>query len=95
MQIKTIRLKQIELVINKTLMIQIVQITLIDLPFFRWKEEIEQIIVREQTNWPKQWDEKMKTHPEALVIDHKFQKKAEIMVMNTTQKNQSIYSFFN
>lgn len=50
--------------------IQIVQITLIDLPFFRWKEEIEQIIAREQTNWPKQWDEKMKTHPEALSAEY-------------------------
>lgn len=35
----------------------------------------------------------MKTHPEALVIDHKFQKKAETMVMNTTQKIKAFIVF--
>ncbi|KAI1723891.1 protein HtrL [Ditylenchus destructor] len=50
--------------------LQIVEITLADLPFYRWKEEIQFILDEEQLNWNKTWDAQMKSHPEALYSDY-------------------------
>jgi len=50
--------------------LQVVEITLADLPFYRWKDEIQMIMDKEQMNWSKSWDAQMKTHPEAMYPEY-------------------------
>uniref|UniRef100_A0A915DP24 Uncharacterized protein n=1 Tax=Ditylenchus dipsaci TaxID=166011 RepID=A0A915DP24_9BILA len=50
--------------------LQVVEITLSDLPFYRWKDEIQEIMNYEQLNWSSDWDIQMKTHPEAVYSDY-------------------------
>lgn len=50
--------------------IQIIQISLSELPFYKYRKEIEEIMNWEQKNWREEWDEQMKTHPETLYPDY-------------------------
>ncbi|CAD5225271.1 unnamed protein product [Bursaphelenchus okinawaensis] len=50
--------------------IQLVEITLADLPFYKFRDEISKILQNEQENWKDSWDLKVKSHPEALYADY-------------------------
>uniref|UniRef100_A0A915PAS7 Uncharacterized protein n=4 Tax=Meloidogyne TaxID=189290 RepID=A0A915PAS7_9BILA len=50
--------------------LKIIQISLSELPFYKYRKEIEEIMNWEQKNWREEWDEQMKTHPETLYPDY-------------------------
>jgi hypothetical protein len=41
-----------------------------DLPFYRYRDEIEQIMTAEQQQWQSSWDPAMRTHPESRSADY-------------------------
>lgn len=50
--------------------IQIVEISLRELPFYKERQQINAIIEREQTDWKPHWDAQMRAHPESLYADY-------------------------
>uniref|UniRef100_A0A0N4ZT84 Protein-serine/threonine phosphatase n=1 Tax=Parastrongyloides trichosuri TaxID=131310 RepID=A0A0N4ZT84_PARTI len=48
----------------------LLEITLKDLPFYRYKNEMQNIIDKEQQNWDPSWDRRMKNHPESMYADY-------------------------
>ncbi|CAD5231481.1 unnamed protein product [Bursaphelenchus xylophilus] len=50
--------------------IQITEIQMSDLPFYKFHDEISEILEDEQRHWNKSWDLKVKSHPEALYADY-------------------------
>ncbi|KAH7730799.1 Protein T11F9.12 [Aphelenchoides avenae] len=50
--------------------LQVVVISLRDLPFYRYREEIQKIIDAEQENWQDEWDLRIRDHPEAKFAEY-------------------------
>uniref|UniRef100_A0A0K0EI65 Protein-serine/threonine phosphatase n=1 Tax=Strongyloides stercoralis TaxID=6248 RepID=A0A0K0EI65_STRER len=48
----------------------LLEISMKDLPFYRYKNEMQTIIDNEQNNWNPIWDKRMKNHPESLYADY-------------------------
>ncbi|CEF63159.1 HtrL protein family-containing protein [Strongyloides ratti] len=48
----------------------LLEISMKDLPFYRYKKEMQDIIDHEQKNWNSTWDKRMKNHPESLYADY-------------------------
>lgn len=40
------------------------------MPFYRWRNEIAEIMQREQKEWQNGWDHQMKSHPEAVYPEY-------------------------
>uniref|UniRef100_A0AC35UB64 Protein-tyrosine phosphatase n=1 Tax=Rhabditophanes sp. KR3021 TaxID=114890 RepID=A0AC35UB64_9BILA len=48
----------------------VIEISLESLPFYRYKQEMSDIIAKEQQSWDPKWDKKMKNHPESVYADY-------------------------
>uniref|UniRef100_A0A914HK44 Uncharacterized protein n=1 Tax=Globodera rostochiensis TaxID=31243 RepID=A0A914HK44_GLORO len=50
--------------------IQIVEMSLQELPYYKYRDEIEEIMRWEQEHWHNDWDKQMQSHPETLYPDY-------------------------
>ncbi|KAL3082970.1 hypothetical protein niasHS_010772 [Heterodera schachtii] len=50
--------------------IQVVELSLQELPYYKFRNEIEEIMRWEQNHWHGDWDEQMRTHPETIYPDY-------------------------
>uniref|UniRef100_A0A0N5BNU1 Protein-serine/threonine phosphatase n=1 Tax=Strongyloides papillosus TaxID=174720 RepID=A0A0N5BNU1_STREA len=48
----------------------LLEISMKDLPFYRYRNEMQEIIDNEQKNWNSSWDKRMKNHPESMYADY-------------------------
>ncbi|KAI3422291.1 hypothetical protein GPALN_012816 [Globodera pallida] len=50
--------------------IQVVEMSLQELPYYKYRDEIEEIMRWEQDHWHNDWDKQMQSHPETLYPDY-------------------------
>uniref|UniRef100_A0A0K0FL09 Protein-serine/threonine phosphatase n=1 Tax=Strongyloides venezuelensis TaxID=75913 RepID=A0A0K0FL09_STRVS len=48
----------------------LLEISMKNLPFYRYRDEMQDIIDNEQKNWNSSWDKRMKNHPESMYADY-------------------------
>lgn len=67
----------------------------LDLPFYRYRDEISRILDYEQKNWNKTWDSRFRDHPEALFPDYDILVNSKPYLMhNATQISRFETDFY-
>lgn len=69
--------------------------TFLDLPFYRYRDEIAKIIDYEQKNWNSSWDKRFRDHPEAMFPDYNILVNSKPYLMhNATQISRFETEFY-
>uniref|UniRef100_A0A914YV41 Uncharacterized protein n=1 Tax=Panagrolaimus superbus TaxID=310955 RepID=A0A914YV41_9BILA len=75
--------------------IQFVELSLDDLPYSRYRNEIKEIMDEEQKNWKTDWEKATKTHPEAINPDYNILVNSKpYLLFNATQISKFESEYF-
>ncbi|KAE9550216.1 hypothetical protein FO519_006561 [Halicephalobus sp. NKZ332] len=75
--------------------LQIIEVSLQDLPYYRYKQEIEGIMKNEQEHWQDSWEKATKSHPEAINPDYNILVNSKpYLLFNATQISKFDSEFF-